>query len=68
MEDAKVHKALLQNYRLGEDLSRTTTPEQRIDMMWHLVVEEYARRGTRIDESQFRRDIEGVVRGNQKNQ
>jgi hypothetical protein len=46
-----------------DDLSGTTTGEQRIDMMWQLVVDWYALKGQHVDESQFQRHLGRIVRG-----
>lgn len=58
-----IRRRRLQDEGSDDDLSQTTTPEQRMDMMWQLVVNWYALNGEQIDESQFQRHVGCLVRG-----
>jgi hypothetical protein len=61
--DLSIRKARLQDQGRDDDLSSTTTPEERIGMMWQLVVDRYSLLGQQVDESQFQRHVGCVVRG-----
>jgi hypothetical protein len=61
--DRTIRKSRLQDQGSDDDLSRTTTPEQRFDMMWQLAVDGYAMRGVQVNESEFPRHVDGVIRG-----
>jgi hypothetical protein len=58
-----IRKGRLQDQGTDDDLSQATTPQQRMDMMWQLVVNWYALNGEQIDESQFQRHVGCLVRG-----
>ena len=62
--DREIRVSKLQEQGDDADLSSTTTPEQRIDMMWRLVVDGCTLRGQHVDESQFQRNVGRIIRGN----
>ena len=61
-DDRTIRKTRLQDQGT-DDLRRTTTPEQRIEMMWQLAVDGYALQGQHVDESEFPRHLGRLIRG-----
>jgi hypothetical protein len=61
----KIRISKLDEQDCDEDL-RSTTPAQRLEMMWQLALDAWAFKGEPIAETEFRRDVVEVIRPNNK--
>jgi hypothetical protein len=62
-KDRTIRVGRLQDQGKDDDLSSTTTPEERMEMMWQLAKDGYEMLGVQTDESEFPRHVDGVIRG-----
>ncbi len=60
--DRSIRITRLSDQGADADLRATTTPEERIEMMWQLALDAWAFMGEPLDDSRLRRDVVRVIR------